>query len=109
VSASDHLNDIQFSAIDRRPGKQQWRIRATRGTQQVGRLYWRDTEQGPEVGDVLVHPDYRRQGVASEMYRRASEHSGALLGHSTIRTGAGDAWARAIGGPLPERAEGWLD
>ena len=105
MSADDHLSDLQFSDIDRRPGRNTWRIKASIGTRQVGRLYWNDTDSGPVVSDIHVHPDHRRQGVASELYRRASEFSGAPLGHSPERTESGDAWARGVGGSLPGRKE----
>ena len=52
---------------------------------------------------VQTHPAYLRQGVASSLYRHAS----ALLGgieHGWRRSVHGDAWAKSVGGELPENS-----
>lgn len=54
-----------------------------------------------EVYSLWVHPDHRRQGRASELWRRAGEI--AEVRHSAWRTDDGDAFARAMGGELPPR------
>jgi GNAT superfamily N-acetyltransferase len=59
------------------------------------------------VNALEVHPDYRRQGLATKLWSMATEHaktSKAERGwdipepkHSTMRTPEGDAWARSTG------------
>jgi GNAT superfamily N-acetyltransferase len=60
------------------------------------------------IFSVQVAPHLQRQGVATAMWH----HARALAAerpdivppkHSQIRSGQGDAWARAVGGELPER------
>jgi len=64
-----------------------WTIEAHKGNKRVGYL-----EGKGEVKDVWVHPDHRRQGIASAMYRKARQLG---MTHSTIRTDEGEAWAKS--------------
>lgn len=60
------------------------------------------------VGAVEVHPEHRRTGVATKMWKVVSEMSKQVPGipepkHSKARTASGDKFAKAIGGDLPKR------
>lgn len=73
---------------------------------EAGKLYW-DKESGRirHIGTAIGH---RGNGVATGMYRYAQSLAAASGGsipspeHSEERTEAGDAWARSVGGYLPE-------
>jgi hypothetical protein len=61
-----------------------------------------------EVFSINVASDRRRQGLATAMWHRAHAISAKNPDvippqHSRIRSPEGDAWARAVGGELPER------
>lgn len=45
---------------------------------------------------VEVHPDYRRQGIATGMWRYAKAQ-GLNPTHELIKTEDGDAWSKAVG------------
>lgn len=108
MTASDHLSDVQFTHKVILPGKAEG-ITASRAGRAVGYLDWHsDAKPGPRVQGVHVDAAHRRQGIAAEMYRRASEIAGKPLGHSEERTPAGDAFARSVGGHLPSPGDdGW--
>lgn len=65
--------------------------------QRVGTISW-DIESG-EVVELIVHQDYRRQGIATKLWVLAKK-SGAV--HSEWRTKEGQAWALSLGEQLPK-------
>lgn len=66
----------------------------------VGLLTWdRGTH---EVEMVYVPEDYRRRGIGRELWEYAKTKEPGLQ-HSSDRTNDGDAWARSVGGEVPER------
>jgi GNAT superfamily N-acetyltransferase len=67
----------------------------------VGVLKW-DATTG-ETRDVQVEPEHQRKGLATAMWNHAKEV--APIRHSGTRTPEGDAWAKTVGGKLPEN---WL-
>lgn len=79
----------------------------------VGSLGWEtdysDPERPREVANVFVNKQFRRQGVASKMWDMAQQphpdphDRRGPLRHSPDRTDAGDAWARSVGGEIPEQ------
>src|SRR5882724_8357696 len=73
------------------------------GRRQVGRLQW-DRQTG-EVLDILTHQNYRRQGIATELWHRAvimAEAEGFTRPvHSGLRTIAGEAWVQSLGELAP--------
>lgn len=73
-------------------------IRAYLGDINVGGISWRANY---EIESLWVGPDYRRQGIATELYEKAQEHTEGKIKHSAYRTREGDAWARSVGGYLP--------
>lgn len=61
-----------------------------------------------EIQGLETHPKHRRQGLASELWHAANEHSKTTPGvpapqHSQLRTRAGEAWAKKVGGDVPGR------
>ena len=71
----------------------------------AGSLAWWHSSAGPAViDDIFVHPQFRRQGIATGMFHHALEQ-GVDLQHSTVRTDEGEAWARHLGAtPREEKA-----
>ena len=71
----------------------------------IGHLEWH--ENTGRILGVEVLPEYRRLGVATGMLHEALRVSRAnrlpIPKHSDDRSDKGDAWARAVGGPLPRR------
>jgi len=61
-----------------------------------------------EVSGLETDPNLRRQGHAKELWNAAHEHAETTPGvptpqHSRLRTKAGEAWAKAVGGEVPPR------
>ena len=61
------------------------------------------------VNGIDVHPDHRRQGIASTMWQVAEQAAKENKDipapqHSERRTVSGDKFAKAIGGDLPKRS-----
>jgi GNAT superfamily N-acetyltransferase len=72
----------------------------------VGRIGWK--AKTGEISKVEVHPTARRQGLATELLRRAKDIAAGTRGvkpprHSTNRTNEGEAWARSLNQRLPRR------
>lgn len=107
MPAHEHINGVQFQYDTPDWGESHpvHRITATGGEGTwAGSLVW----SGKGIREVDVHPNFRRQGVATSLWneghRLASEN--AMIPapkHSSDRTTAGDAWARSVGGRLPRR------
>ena len=107
VPANEHLSP-QFSYEHLRGGEhfeEGHRVRAAVGNRIIGNLMW--DHEG--VGDVYVNPEYRRRGIATEMWnvanREATSRGIIKPKHSGLRTDEGDAWARSVGGHLPPRKD----
>lgn len=100
MTATDHLSPVQFS--DAVPPKDDigGDIHVANGQAIVGRMNWHD-----HVDSVWVDPQYQHQGIATEMYNRASSVSGGPIPHDSERTDAGDAWAKHVGGTVPPRVK----
>lgn len=73
-----------------------WTIEAHHNGERIGYL-----EGAGEVNDVWVHPDYRRKGIASAMYRKATQLG---MTHSTMRTDEGEAWAKSTPDYFPRNS-----
>jgi len=81
----------------------------------VGLMKW-DPDTG-EVKDLQVHPEHRLRGVARGMWDFAQrqtkpqtpgvDYADDVVApkHSSERTDAGDAFAKAIGGKVPARTK----
>lgn len=69
----------------------------------LGWMQWRD-DTG-KIEHIMVNNDRRRQGIATAMWNRAhqlsQERNIPAPQHSSQRTPSGDAWAKAVGGPVP--------
>jgi GNAT superfamily N-acetyltransferase len=52
---------------------------------------------------AFVHPDFRRQGIATTMYNVLSHQLGYRPMQDAVRTPMGDKWAQSTGAPLPQR------
>ena len=53
-------------------------------------------EEGRRVMDIQVNEDHRRRGVATGLWNHAKER-GMNPVHSSMRTHAGDQWAKSVG------------
>lgn len=60
--------------------------------------------EGRVIRDIDVSPQFRRQGVGKGMFSHAVSQ-GLSPEHSIHRTDLGDAWAKSVGGSVPERHE----
>ncbi len=67
---------------------------------EVGHISW--NEFTAEIWGIEVRADLRRQGIATMLYLLARQRE-PRLHHQATRTDDGDAWARSLGDPLPER------
>jgi len=74
---------------------------------EVGYIRWYGRDDGA-IGHIEVKPEYRRRGIATELYQRASILSLDIGLHSpkhnAVRSKEGDAWAISMGMPLPPLA-----
>jgi len=96
------LNKDQFR-LTVKPGEEEvapHRVLAHQGDQPVGFIAWNPSHG--EIEDIETHPDFRRQGVATSLYKKATEWSDengqVAPRHSSIRTQAGHRWAIRVGG-----------
>lgn len=55
-----------------------------------------------EIWGVEVAQHYRRKGIATAMYKEAKRRN-IPIKHSSVRTDAGDAWAKKVGGEVPPK------
>jgi len=105
MSASDNLSSKQFHVVlDHHNGELSHTITAyTDRGNNAGSMEW--SKSSGQIEDLLVHPEARRQGVASHMWDLAQQVSKEARTpapqHSPERTPDGDAWAKAVGGKLP--------
>ncbi len=82
------------------------RMLANKEGSTIGHVSWSPREDG-SITDVFVEASYRRQGIASELFKRATHLSSQFSDvptpvHNSRRTASGDAWAKAVGGNIPE-------
>lgn len=94
------LNPDQFrlsiaeGAAEERPHM----VLAHKGDQPVGYMAW-NPGYG-EIEDIEVHPEHRRQGVATAMYKHAQDWADKTgeqsPEHSTLRTPAGFLWSNYV-------------
>ena len=70
-------------------------------------LAYIEWEPGGELYYIKVPAEYRRQGVATRLWKSAQEHARESglpsLTHSQYRTNDGDSWAKSLGEELPTR------
>lgn len=64
------------------------------GSVVVAQLLVLASESGRFIGDLWTHPQYRRRGIATALWRSA----GCPLQTPNYQTGAGKAWAESVGG-----------
>jgi len=105
MAASDHLNDKQFVSLSHTEGKYMHHIDAhDQDGQMVGSMDW--NKRSKRVMNVSVSTRLRRQGIASNMWDLANQvaKDKGQVGpqHSYDRTDLGDAWAKSVGGRLPQ-------
>lgn len=72
-----------------------------------GDLAYLDWEPSGELYYIKVPVEYRRQGLATKLWRSAQKFTSKSglppLRHSRYRTNEGDAWAKSLGEKLPPR------
>jgi hypothetical protein len=66
------------------------------------------------IQHIETHPEKRRLGLATKMYKLAQEVHGDIPSipapqHSQSRTDSGDAWAKKVGGEVPVRRTHVMD
>lgn len=72
---------------------------------QVGYIdYFKPVDAAPRIMHVDVDPARQRQGIGTQLYKRARTTAGGKLEHSKNRTDAGNAFAKATGGVVPPRS-----
>lgn len=81
------------------------RVVVNEGDRAIAQLSW--SPRHGEISDVFVEKNRRRQGLATQMFKHAAHISSQFDDvpqprHSSRRTQEGDAWAKAVGGELPE-------
>lgn len=109
MSAADNLSHLQFNlTVDRKAGNYH-HLTATHPEtgHELGYMEWGGdgAEPAGEIGRVFVNKDNRGSGIGAALYHEALSNKKVKLKpeHSSRRTDAGDAWARRVGGELPER------
>lgn len=100
MAASDNLSGVQFQTESGLHGPVVIASHPEHG--EIGYM-----ELGPElssgirkVQDINVAEPHRRRGIATGMWKHAEE-SGLQPSHSSMRTEAGDKWARRVGNYFP--------
>ena len=70
----------------------------------IGKLYLgNETKNGTrKIRNIYIRPEFRRQGIATGLYNYAVANE-LKPRHSADRTDEGDAWAKSLGGWIPER------
>ena len=63
--------------------------------------------EGTHVDEIWVHPDHRRQGIATQMIRFAQEKTGRQLLPGEDRSDAGEGLARSLGAPPRKIKREW--
>lgn len=83
------------------------KLEAVSGDEVVGSLEWYPKSR--TVKDVFVEEPYRRQGIATGLWKEAHSIAKTTRGvqppkHSSQRTREGTLWAKSVGGRLPKRS-----
>lgn len=95
------LSSLQFLFKDTIGGHQ---VTAHADNKPVGVLEWAGSGH---IENVKVFAEHRRKGIATALLnesRRVAQEKGLESPrHSARRSESGDAWARSLGEPLPER------
>lgn len=111
MAATDHLG-LQFRH-DHSDGLHRLQAFDPGGSDPVGTMTWHtdpveDEEflkyDTGEIDRLKVRPDRRRQGIATALWDEGQKYDPAPR-HSPYRTQEGEAFARHVGGPLPEADE----
>jgi GNAT superfamily N-acetyltransferase len=84
------MSAFTFDHIARPSGEHN--LTAHAGSDQAGHIWWW-CDGTMEV--VFVEPEWRRQGLATDLWRRAREIT-PTLAHSASTTAAGRAWAASL-------------
>lgn len=66
----------------------------------LGHMTW---DKGVVKG-VHVNESQQHKGIATQMWEHANKITPGLS-HSSNRSDQGNAWAKKVGGPLPERVQ----
>ena len=105
MSAQDNLSPSQFNVVlDHHNGEINHTITAyTDRGNNAGSMEW--SKSSGQIEDLFVHPEARRQGIASHMWdlaHQVSKEAGTPVPHhSSERTPDGNSWAKSVGGRLP--------
>jgi ribosomal protein S18 acetylase RimI-like enzyme len=81
----------------------------------AGFMLWGGPEVKGRISNINVNYEHGRRGIGSALYKKANElaqSSGGRIqppSHSDNRTAKGDAWAKKVGGDLPENRKEYYD
>ena len=98
------ISDVQFryNQVDLGERRPQHEITASRDNEEIGRLRWHGVTH--RVTGVFVNQEHARQGIATHMWNM-SQGMRPKARHSPDRTAMGNAWAKSVGGRLPNLAK----
>jgi GNAT superfamily N-acetyltransferase len=110
-----HNHTQPWEMLDESGGRVSAAIRTDFGWQMVGSLWWHGGEpesatnsfewyQPGEIGYVSVDPQYRMQGIATEMLRFARTKD-PRVSHSPVQSREGAAWAQVAQSDLPQEPD----
>ena len=112
MPAHENLSNYQFRLIPAQERSKYARTRhkvvaETNTGNYAGEMEWHSRSDN-RISNLVVNEEHRRQGVATGMWNYAHEMAKTTRGvkpptHSSDRTDEGEAWAKAIGGNVPER------
>lgn len=101
TGSQEHLYQLDYARLPGRTGQEHQILAFQPHSDDIlGHLTWDD--KSGQVGEVWVHPDHRRQGLASRMYMMAQR---LTAGHpqvspithaQDVRTPSGEAWAQTL-------------
>jgi ribosomal protein S18 acetylase RimI-like enzyme len=104
----DAITNIDYEFTQGEPDLMHHHVQATHEGKPVGYIEWH--HKNGLVTGVEVTPEYRRRGVATELWNQAHKAASSTRGvprprHSSDRTDSGDSWAKSVGGPVPRRLD----
>jgi hypothetical protein len=102
IMMGDQPSGVTSAVVEGLPRANDTDVKMYKGKKNVGVYIGSRTIQ-----HIQTHSEHRRKGIATAMDRLANfangRDGGQPIGHSKERTSMGDAWAKKVGGALPEK------